>query len=284
MLATDNCSNHAFLKDHIPGLSDVSGFRHVLHYPNFEGDVFIKENLLLFVEKGDISFNHGQTVYRVSKQELVFIKKNVLLQYRCNDTADFVVFVLKNELVIEFAKLAQLNAGSHPGNCGMLAVGGSTDSLQAYVSSLQPYILCGGTIQESLAKIKLLELLFCLSENNHPLLTQILDVREQLHNDVTQVVEENIMNALSLNQLAKLAGRSVSSFRRDFLSIYNMPPSRWIRQKKLEKAQELLVSTSMTVTSICYTLGFQSIAHFSRLFKSHFGYPPTNSRSNSMVA
>jgi AraC-like DNA-binding protein len=57
-----------------------------------------------------------------------------------------------------------------------------------------------------------------------------------------------------------------------------MPPSQWIRQKKLDKARELLISTTMTVTDICYTTGFESVAHFSRLFKSQYGYCPTEFR------
>jgi transcriptional regulator GlxA family with amidase domain len=71
-----------------------------------------------------------------------------------------------------------------------------------------------------------------------------------------------------------LSGRSLSSFRRDFFAIYNMPPSQWIRLKRLEKARGLLISATMSVTDICYTTGFENIAHFSRLFKSHFGYCP----------
>jgi len=63
-----------------------------------------------------------------------------------------------------------------------------------------------------------------------------------------------------------------------------MPPSQWIRKKRLEKAQELLTSTTMTVTDICYTLGFENIAHFSRLFKSQFGYPPSEFRMTILVA
>jgi AraC-like DNA-binding protein len=97
-------------------------------------------------------------------------------------------------------------------------------------------------------------------------------------------VEENIMNSLSLQQLAMMSGRSLSSFRRDFLAIYNMPPSHYIRQKRLEKARELLKSTTMTVTDICYTLGFENIAHFSRLFKSYFKSSPSEFRLVTLMA
>jgi AraC-like DNA-binding protein len=156
--------------------------------------------------------------------------------------------------------------------------------LLKYIDSLEPYFIEPEKVKGSLVKIKLLELLFYLAGMDNNVLEQVLDLREQFRYNITATVEENIMNSLSLNQLAVLSGRSLSSFRRDFLAIYNMPPSQWIRQKRLEKAQELLLSTTMTITDICYTSGFESIAHFSRLFKSQFGYPPSEFRMNVLVA
>jgi transcriptional regulator GlxA family with amidase domain len=116
------------------------------------------------------------------------------------------------------------------------------------------------------------------------ILEQVPGVHEHSRSNLTKVVEENIMKRLSLQQLARLAGRSVSSLRRDFLYVYNMPPCRWIKLKKLEKALELLVSTNMSITGICYATGFESIAHFSRVFKVRFGYSPSELRMNSLVA
>lgn len=134
---------------------------------------------------------------------------------------------------------------------------------------------------EGLIRLKLQELLHCLpgSRADQPLLEQVLDLRQSYRCDITSIVEENITNTLSLGQLATLSGRSLSSFRRDFLAIYNMPPSKWIRLRRLDKSLELLASTRMTVTDICYTLGFENIAHFSRLFKSRFGLSPSACRN-----
>jgi AraC family transcriptional regulator, exoenzyme S synthesis regulatory protein ExsA len=249
-----------------------------------EGSLFLEENLLFFVQEGRFSFRYGEVTYPLGKHQFAHFKKDILLEYRCEDQDSvFIVFVLKTELVLEFTKLTQLGTIGRE-RPEMVTLGKPGDGVQMYIESLKPYFQKEGGITDCLAKIKLLELLFCLDANDQSILEQVLDVREHYRPNITSVVEENTMNSLSLRQLARLAGRSVSSFRRDFLSIYNMPPSRWIRLKRLGKAQELLVSTNMTVTNICYTLGFESIAHFSRIFKSHFGYPPSELRMNTMVA
>ena len=249
-----------------------------------EGTLFLEENLLFFVKEGRIAFYYGEETYMVGKHQFAHFKKDILLEYRCEDQDSvFIVFVLKTELVLEFTKMAQLATIGRE-RPEMVTVGNPSTGLLMYVESLKPYFQKASSIAESLAKIKLLELLFCLDANDQSILEQVLDVREHYRPNITGVVEENTLNSLSLRQLARLAGRSVSSFRRDFLTIYNMPPSRWIRLKRLGKAQELLMSTNMTVTDICYTLGFESIAHFSRIFKSHFGYPPSELRMNALVA
>ena len=91
-------------------------------------------------------------------------------------------------------------------------------------------------------------------------------------------MEKNYTSPVSLTELAYLSGRSLASFKRDFLAIYNMPPSKWIRKKRLDKAKEILKNTSIAVSDICYSLGYENPAHFSRIFKEQFGHSPTKVR------
>ncbi|WP_262507198.1 helix-turn-helix domain-containing protein [Sphingobacterium sp. IITKGP-BTPF85] len=69
--------------------------------------------------------------------------------------------------------------------------------------------------------------------------------------------------------------QKLSSFKRDFKAIYNMTPASWIREKRLEKAKEMLEATQLPVSEICYSLGFENISHFSRIFKEYHGQAPT---------
>ncbi|WP_245592363.1 helix-turn-helix domain-containing protein [Ectobacillus panaciterrae] len=71
------------------------------------------------------------------------------------------------------------------------------------------------------------------------------------------------MNPVSLNELAYLSGRSLSTFKRDFRKIYNTSPMKWIRNRRLDKAKELLTHTSLSVSDVCFSTGFENIAHFS---------------------
>jgi len=106
-----------------------------------------------------------------------------------------------------------------------------------------------------------------------------LQARHPVRTDLTEIMETHFASPISIPELAYLSGRSLASFKRDFQAIYNMAPSNWIRNKRLNKAHEAIQSTRLPIADICYTLGFENTSHFSRLFKSHFGYPPSSIRT-----
>lgn len=104
---------------------------------------------------------------------------------------------------------------------------------------------------------------------------QMLQLRKPVRIDVHRVVEEHFTSPASVEDLAYLSWRSLSSFKRDFRAIYHDTPAHWIREHRLNKACEMLESTKMTVADICYSLGFENPTHFSRIFKDRFGVAPS---------
>lgn len=270
-------------------LNGHSAIQLITCYQCKEYSTYLEDNALIFVNEGMLKIRCGKMEYEVNKNKMAFIKKNILLELQAvpdsdaNVKAEYIIFFLKYDLVKEFTKLAELCITAKE-EAMPIAVNSIDKQLLKYIESLEPYFHAPKKVEGNLIKIKLLELLFYLSGLHSNILEQLLDLREHFRINITSTVEENIMNSISLNQLAVLSGRSLSSFRRDFLAIYNMPPSQWIRQKKLEKSKELLVSTTMTVTDICYTTGFENIAHFSRLFKSQFGCPPSGFRMGRLAS
>lgn len=150
------------------------------------------------------------------------------------------------------------------------------ERLMRFFESLLPYFNEADQIEEGLVRLKMLELLYDLAHTDKTFLTQILQLRNQPVKDLRYILEANYTNQLSVNDLAKLSGRSLSTFKREFQQIYNTPPAQWIREKRLKKAKELLEKTEMNVTDVCFTTGFESIAHFSRTYKAYFGTSPSS--------
>jgi AraC family transcriptional regulator, exoenzyme S synthesis regulatory protein ExsA len=78
-----------------------------------------------------------------------------------------------------------------------------------------------------------------------------------------------------LEQFAKLTGRSLSTFKRDFTKLYDTTPEKWLQKQKLEQAHFLITQKNKRPSEIYLEVGFESLAHFSTAFKKYFGQTPT---------
>ncbi|WP_276485565.1 helix-turn-helix domain-containing protein [Paraflavitalea pollutisoli] len=252
-----------------------------------EGQCYLEENTILYVCRGRWRIEHGATMLEVNTGQLVLLHQHRLIRYRvvqeeALEAPAFLLLTLCGSVVRDFVKQAHLQAVTPP-TPGNMVLHEPSVRVSACLQSVEAYFRQGVSMTDALIRLKIQEFLYCLpgSMADQSLLQLILDLRQNYPCNITTVVEENLTNTITLGQLARMSGRSLSSFRRDFLAIYNMPPSRWIRLQRLEKSLQLLASTRMSVTDICYTLGFENIAHFSRLFKSHFGIPPSACRTTA---
>lgn len=100
--------------------------------------------------------------------------------------------------------------------------------------------------------------------------------------DLEKVMSENFLYNLKVEEFAKLCGKSLSAFKRDFKDIYNTSPSRWIKTKRLEHAKKLLIETNLNINQICYDCGFINTSHFIKSFKKQYHRPPLQFRSNTL--
>jgi AraC-like DNA-binding protein len=87
-------------------------------------------------------------------------------------------------------------------------------------------------------------------------------------------IDSNLHLPLDLDQISSQANFSRYHFIRLFRNVYNKTPHRYLTQKRIEKAKVLLTSGEMTITDICFAVGFQSLGSFSSLFYRATGYSP----------
>ena len=102
--------------------------------------------------------------------------------------------------------------------------------------------------------------------------------------DLETVMSENFLYNLKVDEFAKLCGRSLSAFKRDFKNTFNTSPSRWIKTKRLEHAKKLLNESNLNINEICYDCGYINSSHFIKSFKEKYNIPPHKYRSNQNSA
>jgi transcriptional regulator GlxA family with amidase domain len=95
---------------------------------------------------------------------------------------------------------------------------------------------------------------------------------------VAQLMEEHIEKPLSLEQIARISGLSRRQIERLFKRDLNCVPKRYYLEMRLRRARELLLQTAMPIMDVTAACGFQSPPHFSKCYRSQFGYPPSAER------
>ena len=99
-----------------------------------------------------------------------------------------------------------------------------------------------------------------------------------------QHIENNISDpALSNTTLAETLGISEVYFRKLFFKHYNTSPKQYILDFRIQKAKQMLVDTSFSITLIAEACGFSSLYHFCRTFKQQTGTTPTQYASQNRV-
>lgn len=79
---------------------------------------------------------------------------------------------------------------------------------------------------------------------------------------------------LRLDQIASHASFSRYHFIRLFKQVYRQTPHQYLTRRRIERAKALLRSDEMSVTDVCFAVGYESVGSFSALFTRHVGHPP----------
>ena len=81
---------------------------------------------------------------------------------------------------------------------------------------------------------------------------------------------------LDLGGLAASAGVSKYHFLRCFAATYGQTPARYLTERRIERAQDLLRATNLTVTEVCHLVGYTSLGSFSSRFRDLVGVSPSD--------
>ncbi len=101
--------------------------------------------------------------------------------------------------------------------------------------------------------------------------------------DIDYIVRTHLFQPLSIEELAKLSGRSLASFKRDFQQRFHCSPKKWINEQRLAHARMLLQHTDKQVSEVAMECGFENIPHFIRIFKQEYGLTPNSDRAKKAI-
>ena len=87
-------------------------------------------------------------------------------------------------------------------------------------------------------------------------------------------IRQHFAEAVSIEELARLATMSVSSFHRHFRAVTAMTPIQFQKQIRLQEARSRLLAEADDVAAVGFAVGYDSASQFSREYSRLFGAPP----------
>lgn len=103
----------------------------------------------------------------------------------------------------------------------------------------------------------------------------------RIHN-VLNAIAKNPEAEHSLEELSALAGLTPSHFCRVFKRAVGLSPHQYLLKARLERSQQLLMQSEVSIGVVAEMLGFTSQSHFNRAFRKLFGQAPTAYRKRAM--
>lgn len=95
-------------------------------------------------------------------------------------------------------------------------------------------------------------------------------------------IDASLDQTIGLADVAKVACLSQHHFLRSFKKAFGFTPHQYLIERRMDRVQHLLSTTSKSITDICFELGFESLGSFSWLFRKRVGMSPERYRAKLM--
>lgn len=242
-------------------------------------DQFVPHHVLAFQFSGEtrVQYQSGKLVLK--KNQMLLVQKNQLaksVKFPVDDEVyKSISIIITDDVLREYAiNNAIYENKPYTGEKVILL---KPDALmKGYFQSLLAYIEQSENVSKKLAVIKTNEALALLLHLNPSLKYFLFDFSEPYKIDLEKFMLQNYHYNVSVDQFAKLTGRSLASFKRDFSKIFKTSPRKWLQEKRLTVAYHLIQEKKQKPIEIYLELGFENLSHFYTSFKQKFGVTPAS--------
>jgi AraC-like DNA-binding protein len=243
-----------------------------------EYDNLLAESVLLLQLSGEMTFVTSSDRITARSGEIYLVKKHQFVKTtktpKNNEYYKALMFILKEDILREYALEKRLETTDRYHGESNILMPEST-YLKGFFDSLIPYTKNSREIDHPLSVLKVKEAIELLLLLKPELRYFLFDFSEPHKIDLEKFMQANFKFNVPLDNFAKLTGRSLAGFKRDFGKTFGMPPRHWLQNRRLTEAHFQITTQHKRPSSIYLELGFESLSHFSYAFKKEFGYSPT---------
>ncbi len=245
-----------------------------------KSQIVLNQNVITFGLKGYKHFHSSIEDLILHQGEAMFLKKGLLLtteKVLKEGLYEAIVFFLDDQILSDFFDQHKQHfhkSGTESESLTYFKV--QTDKvLEHYIQSLLPFFEDQELLSPPLFNIKIHELLLYLLTRNETGFKHFLEmINLQVNLGIKQFMEKNFKRNLTVEDFAHLFGTSLSSFKREFERAFETTPASWIKSRRLQESQTLLLHSDFNVSQVAYEVGFENSSHFVQSFRKAYGTTP----------
>jgi AraC family transcriptional regulator, exoenzyme S synthesis regulatory protein ExsA len=243
-------------------------------------DIWSHHNYIIYVVEGRKIWHTPHGSYDLREESFVFVRKGACIVEQFFDTEFcFFLFFVPDDFICEVLKKKSTPIHKTGKVYEPVISLDHTPAVKAFYHSMMAYFESNTEPDHSLLELKFRELILTIADNpsNREVLSYFCSLLLEPQNQSMQkVMEDNYCYNLKLEEFARLSSKSLSGFKRDFLSHYHTTPGKWLLEKRLNLALHLLTNMGNTVSETAFECGFENVSHFSRAFHKRFGSSPAS--------
>jgi len=246
-------------------------------------DYCANKNYFCYITKGSAKWKTPKQEYILKVGDGAFFTKGIHRMFKkLNEEFCALIIFIPNEFIGSVVKghLPSDKSKGHLKHTDSVIPLNLDRTLLDYFNSVLNFFSLASPPSKDLLGIKFRELIVnIITQNHNPALTSYFI--ETSFNDkipLERVMEKNFIFNISLKDFAKLSGRSLAKFNRDFSKKFGSSPGKWLKNKRLEYGKYLLETTDLTINEITIDSGFENTSHFIRVFKEKYKQPPLKYR------
>jgi len=248
---------------------------------------FWDNHTLILQVSGKLSLEMAAHQISMTAGEMMLIGKNQLGTIvkipLAGENYETIVISLQEDLLRRIALEEKFEAtGKYIGPPNIMIP--SNEYLRGFFQSIIPYSRSMGEIlTQEMGILKIKEGVKLLLHTIPGLRNFLFDFSEPFKIDINKFMLANFRSNVPIQRFAKLTGRSLAAFKRDFIKSFGMSPRQWLLDKRLTEAKYLIETKHQKPTAIYLDLGFETLSHFSYSFKKKFGKSPTDLLNYSLL-
>jgi len=239
-------------------------------------------NMFSFLQVGKKQVHFAGTSVVVNKDQSLLLKKGNWLWTELLDTETIYyckLFFFSQKILKQFLDKHTKNTQITKDEIPYFLIR-NDDYITSYLNSLSNMGKVPSMLTEDLLSVKFEELmLYLINKYGNTFEVYLHSLIGEETSPFKKIIESHIHSNLKLEEIAFLCNMSLSTFKRHFIDEYKASPGKWLKNKRLQKAKDILEQGDLKSSAIYFDFGYNSLSNFSAAFKKKFGFNPRETTS-----